>query len=351
MSRVEERNEVESGGYDEHSGASRSDFTHINNNESSSDRREPERMNVSGRVNTTKKRFVFEESDSESDEESHEKNNNVVLKDKSATSGKEAEACSGSALQINNLPKMSDAPVDDSQDFPADVEGAMATDNVTPNRDSQNPDDLVEAQKLIEAQLRQTLEQEEEDRKMALKLQRMFQREQKEALTKRTDGYGTRASRSASSMSPIPRCETGQQSRDVKAGSKSLSPSSSPSPRVAGCGSPKPSEVASKSFSTAAASSSSRSRSLSVIDKNATPADGIKESSSTAPSAPCPHRASQGSENCSFCILTSPRRSVDAGAAAGSSQGSGGGKGGKGLKRKTSTGAATSKSKKRKDTV
>ena len=186
---------------------------------------------------------------------------------------------------------------------------------------------------------------------MALKLQRMFQREQKEALTKRPDGYGTRASRSASSISPIPRHGTGQQSRDDKVGSKSLSPSSSPSPRVAGHESLKPSEVTSKSVSTATASSSSRSRSLSVIDKNASPADGTKESSSTVPSAPCPHRASQGSENCSFCILTSPRRSVEVGVGAGSSQGSSGGKGGKGLKRKTSSGAATSKSKKRKDTV
>ena len=168
--------------------------------------------------------------------------------------------------------------------------------------------------------MRRAKEQEEEDRKMALKLQRLFQKEQRDELTKRPDGYGTRSA--GSSVSPRPR-------------GKQISTSSGGTERT---------------FSTASSTSFSRSRSLTTIDKNSSSSVKIERNNSV--STPCPHRASQGSENCSFCILTSPKATTGAGQGAASSQKSEGkGKGGQGLKRKSSNSTATSRAKKRKDTV
>merc|ERR1719431_702305 len=62
---------------------------------------------------------------------------------------------------------------------------------------------FVEAQAKIEEDLRRAREQEEADRKMALKLQRLFQKEQYEEMTKRPEGYGTRAG--SASRSPLSR--------------------------------------------------------------------------------------------------------------------------------------------------
>ena len=186
---------------------------------------------------------------------------------------------------------------------------------------------------------------------MALRLQRLFQKEQHDELTKRSDGYGTRSA--SSSRSPRPK-----------------TPSASPPATSAKEESPSKTTARQKTFSKAIAGSFSRSRSLTTIDKNASSSldrdfgDGDNPRASPASSV-CPHRTTQGSENCSFCILTSPKGggrgvgsslAVSVTSSPSSSQGSNGGKGkgGKGLKRKTSSGSAatsSNKSKKRKDTV
>ena len=287
---------------------------------------------------------------------------------------------------------------------------------VTPDASFLDPD-MVEDQTRIERELHRARDQEEADRRMALKLQRLFQKEQYEELTKRPEGYGTRAARS--SRSPLPRSSEdadvsrlsasprrsierrGASSGKAKTKSRRESPSSPSRSRSRRGSASTPSKLDSQShsnssqsktsipakttlsksqtpsqlsvkshFSKASSSSFSRSRSLATVNQNKSASsvdDDAKRSSSIDRNASadderrtsassCPHRSSsQGSENCSFCILTSPRSGKGSApaalpaAAASSSQGSGKGKG---LKRKTESPNLASKSKKkRKDSA
>ena len=357
------------------------------------------RVKIDGKKAKPKKRFIFEDSSSSEDDEdatrhqsvaktyetltprdADDRNNNSIMekpseapedkaakdkaaKDKPVQSQDSANVAANSSKApiIETTPVKTDSSSANSSQSTPEKDSKEATAQASspqPQATSQNLDpipqeqgDLVRVQKEIEEQLRRAKEQEEEDRKMALRLQRLFQKEQHDELTKRPDGYGTRSA--SSSRSPRPK-----------------TPSASPPATSAKEESPSKTTARQKTFSKAIAGSFSRSRSLTTIDKNASSSldrdfgDGDNPRASPASSV-CPHRTTQGSENCSFCILTSPKgggRGVGSSLAASltsspsSSQGSNGGKGkgGKGLKRKTSSGSAatsSNKSKKRKDTV
>jgi len=204
-----------------------------------------------------------------------------------------------------------------------------ANDNVSLDLLGLADDKSIEDQKTIEAALERQRAIEEEDRKMALKLQRQFEKEWKSELTKRPEGYGTRRQLSKSaSASPVALIKEEVGARGPSSG-KGGSSSLPPRPP----GTQDDLVVPSKESSGDVASTSCQS--LGVIDKN-TASVKVKEEKEVKKRS-CPHRTTSGSENCSYCILTSPKNTP---------------KVAKGLKRKPSNSAkGPPNAKKRKGTI